>query len=1371
MKPKSRKYFSLLTLFLAFLLGSLGFPSSVEANTLDTSTTDGAVSEARFYQELRRLDPKEESVVQPTPKPSFTEIKEPQKKVQLKENHTHVDAKQKIHVIVETDTESALDLADRKDKPAFQKAVQTSETAVKNHYEKIQATLKAEGLELEAGKFFSAGFTGFSTEVTPAVARRLSQLEGVRQVTEQNISERPDVKPAMNHSGELIGWVDNIRKDFPFKGENVVVSVLDTGFDPDHKDFVLGDDIEKRYDKKTMDAVIRREGLPGKWFSNKIPYGYNYADLTTGIKDTMEQHGNHVTGTIAANGKPEAGGIQGVAPHVQILAMKVFSSDHLRSTVFEDVWLKALDDSIKLGADVINMSLGGSAGFVMNGQTPSERAFQRARAAGILPVVAVGNDHNATWGSGDHNLASNPDNGLAGSPATAPSSFGVASVDNAKQDRPYVEATYNQGQGKLIFNRSDSISEGTLAPSPIVDVGLGLPSDYEQEALNLTGKIALIQRGQSSFAEKYDLAIQHGAAGVLIYDNVPNDFTMEMTGITYQEGHPVAFIRKVAGEKMLELNNAYPDFKVAMPKGLKSFDVKTAGNVSEFSSWGPTSDLSLKPEIAAPGGLIYSTIGDDKYMTMNGTSMATPHIAGLAALVIQRLYHDGILQGSIEKKDQTQPDLAQLFLMNTAIPSVNSLDGYEWYYTPREQGAGLVNIVNAVNNMVTVTATGTNDTKADGKLEIKEVGDEFTVNLHLKNYGDEAKTYKIIHVSLASLVDGEGRYTEKTKEAQKTHLATITVPAKETVDFTRHISTWGIANNQYAEGYFLLLDQSEKPINLSVPYLGFKGHWDEPKLIDDMVDFVGEDGKVNFRPIRYFDEQGNPTGVDKTGFVYRRENGGWKYWNVHLKDGKPTILVNSHDKGDKFKTEVTPVVSFLRNGRNVVFKIEDDKGNVLRRLFAEPRFYKVGLLYSNKFNFLQLMGNAAWDFTDAYGNVVPEGHYRYVIEGQIDSPNAKKQRFEYDIVLDNTAPLVDAHFEGDQLIVQGQDLVSGIRGFEIHHKEMDNWQWQIWENDYEGSEVNSYVFHLGEEMRRKGTIEVFVYDYAGNTGRLELTVPEELVLDLAVPEESEDPTQDGENSEEEEQKHSDATEEEAPGLPGENILVDSLAYSDGANVLGAELPVVTLAEPNYYWIFDQKEEQIKLKGTISQLQELHRVEAVLLDGEGRPMDYLEALPFHIEKDKFSFEKALNIAQIKASGKYDLILYAYGKSEAGHLVKRQILRPIRIDRVAPEMTVKQISGEDPNKAYFRIAYKEDMNYLEIQANKELVLRKDLTWDSLKPLVVEGSVDFAMPLHPGENKIVFTAYDDAGNETKQEFVITHGEKPEGTPIVDPETTESI
>lgn len=1369
MKPKSRKYFSLLTLFLAFLLSSLGLPSTVEANTLDSPAPYGAVSEERLYQELKRLDPKEETAVQKTPEPSTSKQESLKNKVQLKENPTHVDAKQKLQVIVETNNEAALDLADRHDKAAFQKAVQTSEQAVKNSYKNIQATLKAEGLELKAGKFFSAGFTGFSTEVTPAVAQRLGQLEGVRQVTEQNFSKRPDVKPAMDHSGELIGWVDNIRKDFPFKGENVVVSVLDTGFDPDHKDFILGDDIEKRYDKETMDAVIRREGLPGKWFSNKIPYGYNYADLTTGIKDTMEQHGNHVTGTIGANGQPEQGGIQGVAPHVQILAMKVFSNDHLNSSVYEDVWLKAIDDSIKLGADVINMSLGGSAGFVMNGQTPSERAFQRARAAGILPVVAVGNDHNATWGTDDHNLATNPDNSLAGSPATAPSAFGVASVDNVRQHRPYIEAIYREGQEKLTFMRSDSMPEGTLAPTPIVSIGLGLPSDYEGKNLDLTGKIALIQRGESSFGEKYDLAVQHGAAGVLIYDNVDSDFTMEMTGVTYQEGHPVAFIRKVAGEKMLALNKAYPDFKVAMPKGLKSFDVKTAGNVSEFSSWGPTTDLSLKPEIAAPGGLIYSTIGDDKYMTMSGTSMATPHIAGLAALVIQRLYRDGILKGSIEHKDHTQPDLAQLFLMNTAIPSLNSLDGYEWYYTPKEQGAGVVNIVNAVKNWVTVTATGTNDTTADGKLEIKEVGDEFTVNLNLKNYGEEAKTYDVMYISLASTVDENGRYTEKTKEAQRAHIGSITVPGHETATFTNTVSTYGIARNQYVEGYFLLMDRSEDPINLSVPYLGFKGHWDEPKLIDDMVDFVGEDGKVNFRPIRYFDEQGNQTGVDKAGFVYRRQQGGWKYWNAHLVDGKPTIFVNSHQKTAGLNNEIAPVVSFLRNGKNVVFKIEDTEGNVLRRLFAEPRFYKVGRLYSNKFNFLQLAGNAAWDFTDAYGKPVPEGHYRYVIEGQIDSPDAKTQRFEYDIVLDNTAPRLQAYFKGDQLIVKGQDLVSGIRGFEIHHKEADYWQWQIWEQAYPGSEVNSFNFPLDEVMRRRGTIEVFAYDYAGNTGQLELKVPEELVLDLAVPAESEDPTQEGEEEESKEPELNDPAED--PGMPGENLLVDPLAYSDGAHVKGAELPIFTLTDPNYYWIFNQKDQQINVKGTISQLQDLHRVEAVLLDGEGRPMDYLEALPFHIKKDKFSFEKALNIAQIKASGKYDLILYAYGKSEAGHLVKRQILRPIRIDRVAPEMTVKQVSGADPNKAYFTITYKEDMNYLEIQANNELVLREDRTYESLKPLVVEGSVDFAMPLHPGENKITFTAYDDAGNETQHEVVIQHEEKPEGTSHLNPKTTENI
>ena len=131
----------------------------------------------------------------------------------------------------------------------------------------------------------------------------------------------------------------------------------------------LSPEIESKYKSKdAVDKVIKENGLKGRWYSRKVPYGYNYADESDEIRDSGigGYHGMHVAGIVAANGDTKTGGVRGVAPNAQLLGMKVFSNDALVSTVYEEVWLKAIDDSVKLGADVLNMSLGMGSGYSLS---------------------------------------------------------------------------------------------------------------------------------------------------------------------------------------------------------------------------------------------------------------------------------------------------------------------------------------------------------------------------------------------------------------------------------------------------------------------------------------------------------------------------------------------------------------------------------------------------------------------------------------------------------------------------------------------------------------------------------------------------------------------------------------------------------------------------------------------------------------------------------------------------------------------------------------------------------------------------------------------------------------------------------------------
>lgn len=132
----------------------------------------------------------------------------------------------------------------------------------------------------------------------------------------------------------------------------------------------------------------------------------------------------------------------------------------------------------------------------------------------------------------------------------------------------------------------------------------------------------------------------------------------------------------------------------------------SAGKISYFSSWGPTPDLRIKPEITAPGGGIYSTAEDDKYQNMSGTSMASPQVAGASAVIRQYIKEKQL-------KVENMADFTKLLLMNTARPVLYKENTP---YFVRQQGSGALDLKNALNTTVVVKAEGTNDTKADGKL-------------------------------------------------------------------------------------------------------------------------------------------------------------------------------------------------------------------------------------------------------------------------------------------------------------------------------------------------------------------------------------------------------------------------------------------------------------------------------------------------------------------------------------------------------------------------------------------------------------------------------------------------------------------------------
>src|SRR5699024_10483113 len=159
---------------------------------------------------------------------------------------------------------------------------------------------------------------------------------------------------------------------------------------PDHRDMVLSEDTEAAQTEESDEEKIDQHDLLGEFYSEKVPYGYIYMNENDEIRDSTKgasMHGMHLAETVGSNSYMDNGGITGIAPEAQLFALKVFGNDPEMQSTYGDVYIKAIDDAIKLGVDALNMSLGSTAGFVSE-ESPEQQAVSRAVDNGVLMAIS-----------------------------------------------------------------------------------------------------------------------------------------------------------------------------------------------------------------------------------------------------------------------------------------------------------------------------------------------------------------------------------------------------------------------------------------------------------------------------------------------------------------------------------------------------------------------------------------------------------------------------------------------------------------------------------------------------------------------------------------------------------------------------------------------------------------------------------------------------------------------------------------------------------------------------------------------------------------------------------------------------------------------
>lgn len=643
---------------------------------------------------------------------------------------------------------------------------------IKDTQNKVIAEIEQSALDgatLPVDYQYSYLVNGVATTIPYGMISAIEAVDGVRQVVLQSVYEpcstQSDIAyPTTISDGVMIGRESTWAMGY--HGDGMKIAVIDTGLDMDHQNFaplpenVLTDTSLNKDDVssvlQSLNAYARFQGLTADqlYRNTKVPFGYNYVDDSLDVthdNDTQGDHGTHVSGIAAAN-KVDQSEVVGVAPNAQLLVMKVFGQ---KGGAYSKDWVAALEDALLLGADVVNMSLGSNAGFTTDADWVNQ-VFNRVADTGTVLCISAGNAY--TSGYGNHlghnaNLTSNPDNAVLGAPGAYANALSVASVDNVYVMSDYITVGDEHKIAYINGASGTNPAFNTLAGTALEAVavpGSGTADDFAQ--VDVRGKIALVERGVLAFTEKCENAQNAGAVGCLIYNNQSGTITMDMS--QSKVTIPCASITMADGAYLLSALEADPTVPLTVGADQALIASDTGYEMSDFSSWGVTPSLTLEPDLTAPGGNIYSTTDKGTYGLMSGTSMASPNLAGISALVKQYI----LSQDGLGQADGAQTNsLVRALMVSTSTPLIFQKQAGV-YYSPRKQGAGLANAYASVTTHAYLSVDGSDVPKAQLGDDPEKAGD-YEFEFEITNFGDTTLYYDLSTVAQTEGVTQADGYT------------------------------------------------------------------------------------------------------------------------------------------------------------------------------------------------------------------------------------------------------------------------------------------------------------------------------------------------------------------------------------------------------------------------------------------------------------------------------------------------------------------------------------------------------------------------------------------------------------------------------------
>lgn len=778
----------------------------------------------------------------------------------------------------------------------------TAREQVKAGQDKVRKAMR--GIDYEVQYTYDTLLNGFSCDVAYGDLDKIASIDGVDAVYIANHYAAPVLEKSRETrtvGSAIMTGTNEARTDFGVDGSGIVVAVLDTGLNTTHEAFQDADGSCKMTGRMTKDDAALAVA-PGKYLNAKVPFAYDYAEKDDDVTD-YQGHGTHVSGIVAGSAYDEKEGVytfQGAAPAAQIVSMKIFHD--AEGGTSSDIYFYALEDAYRLGVDVVNLSIGAQNGFTYDSSLETEvfgNIYKRLSAAGIVLSVAAGNEYSMAENSSAKFIGPEyQDYGTVASPSTYIGSTSVASVGN------YCYPSYVITVGGKSFEYTDTceteskiwrnafggkdteyvIVKDTTGKNQVSELSLGAPEDFK--AVDVKGKIAVIQRGELDFSTKVANAADAGAIGVIVINNQSGTIRMSIDDFKI----PAIAAPFSAQDTFLNAETKI----VSTPTEMTYVRNENAGLMDDFSNWGTTPMLTMAPVITSVGGNVYSAVqtGDQDYEIYSGTSMAAPNFAGSVALVLQYLNEqektgeDGgeIILSNGENGSRTKVEKAELALalLEGTATALADEDGYA--YSVRKQGAGLASAYDAISAY---------DKSSYIANPLQELGDDAektgTYTFDLKLVNDSAADTS--HLQLTSRLTHDYIYNYYAKDPSETPLWMNSLTEDHLYEGDDYEITYTI-DGEEVDGLIVMEPGTTCTVSVEIK-LGadvkayFDKMFENGNYVDGFVWFDDIEVDQNKAPI-YYDAEENAYRYDEETDQYcaSEYNKETKEWEYVLEDGK-----------------------------------------------------------------------------------------------------------------------------------------------------------------------------------------------------------------------------------------------------------------------------------------------------------------------------------------------------------------------------------------------------------------------------------------------------------------------------------------------------